>query len=51
MDISSIIDNMTCNCNKVQKKVFPKGSTITTYIEKRKQICILIICSGVHCNI
>ena len=30
------------NCEKLQEKVFPKGSTITSYIEKRKQIFILL---------
>ena len=42
MDIANIIDKMSCNCNKIQKKLFSKGSTITTYIQNRKQICILI---------
>ena len=42
MDIANIIEKMSQNCNKIQKKSFSKGSTITTYMEKRKQICILI---------
>ena len=42
MDIANIIDKMSCNCNKIQKKQFTKGSTITTYIQNRNQICILI---------
>lgn len=42
MDVSNIIENMSCNCIKMQRKTFNKGSIITTYIEKRKQICILL---------
>lgn len=42
MDVSDIINNISCNCIKIQKKTFNKGSVITTYIEKRKQICILL---------
>lgn len=42
MDISEIIENISCNCIKMQRKTFNKGSTITTYMEKRKQICILL---------
>ena len=30
------------SCEKIQEKSFPKGSTITSYIEKRKQIFILL---------
>ena len=29
------------NCKNVQKKSFKKGQTITTYIQKRNQVCIL----------
>ena len=42
MEISDIIENISCNCIKVQRNTFEKGSIITTYIEKRKQICILL---------
>lgn len=42
MDISNIIENISSNCLRVQRKTFNKGSSITTYIEKRKQICILL---------
>lgn len=28
-------------CNKIEKKSFPKGEMITSYIENRKQICFL----------
>lgn len=42
MDISNLTNNILCNCIKMQKKIFPKGSIITTYIQKRRQICILL---------
>lgn len=42
MDVSELAKNISCNCIKVQKKFFPSGSVITTYMEKRKQICILL---------
>ena len=53
MDIPSLVQQMSQNCNKMIKKTFSKGSTITTYMQKRKQICILI--SGkadlIRCNL
>ena len=42
MDISEFAQNMVGNCIKAQKKEFHPGTVITTYIEKRKQICILL---------
>lgn len=42
MEVSDIIDTISSNCVKMQKKFFPKGSIITTYMEKRRQICILL---------
>ena len=42
MDISELAKSMASNCIKAQKKEFLPGSVITTYIEKRKQICILL---------
>lgn len=42
MDISDLVQNIASNCIKVQKKTFLPGSVITTYMEKRKQICILL---------
>ena len=42
MDVSELAQNISDNCVKVQRKVFPPGSVITTYMEKRKQICILL---------
>ena len=41
MDISEIVESISNNCSKIQKKTFVKGSIISTYMEKRKQICIL----------
>lgn len=42
MDVAELANNISCNCVKVQKKTFSSGSIITTYMEKRKQICILL---------
>ena len=42
MEVSELVENLSKNCVKMQKKSFSKGSIITTYIEKRKQICILL---------
>lgn len=42
MDISKLAAEISCKCIKAQKKFFPSGSVITTYMEKRKQICILL---------
>jgi CRP-like cAMP-binding protein len=42
MEISDIVENVFENCAKMQKKKFKKGTVITNYMEKRKQICILI---------
>jgi len=42
MDVSQLAHEISCKCIKAQKKVFPAGSVITTYMEKRKQICILL---------
>lgn len=42
MDISELVQNISCNCVKMQQKSFSKGNIITTYMEKRKQICILL---------
>ena len=42
MFLEQFIKDFTINCSKVQIKKFLKGETITTYIEKRNQLCILI---------
>lgn len=36
------INDFSNNCSKAQIKEFQKGETVTTYIEKRNQLCILI---------
>lgn len=39
IDFTSTLDK---NCTKVQRKKFKKDEIITTYIEKRNQLCILL---------
>lgn len=41
-DINSFFETFAHNCKNVQKKSFSKGETITSYIEKRNQFCILL---------
>lgn len=41
-DKKNFIENFKKSCNKVQVKKFVKGETVTTYIEKRNQICIVV---------
>lgn len=41
-DKKIFIENFKHNCNRVQTKKFVKGETVTTYIEKRNQICIVL---------
>ena len=41
-DIKEFINQFVNNCCKVQKKTFEKNEVITTYIEKRNQLCILV---------
>lgn len=41
-EISYSVENFVNQCSKAQIKVFSKNDVITTYIEKRNQICILI---------
>ena len=41
-DKANFIDKLRTDCSKVQIKNFSKGETITTYIEKRNQICIIL---------
>ena len=42
MSVKPIIPSINSNNNKVQIKKFVKGETVTTYIEKRNQICIVL---------
>lgn len=41
-EISNLINNLEQGCSKIQKKYFKKNEIITTYIQKRSQICILV---------
>lgn len=41
-DINSFFETFSQSCKNVQKKSFSKGETITSYIEKRNQFCILL---------
>ncbi len=41
-EISDLITNLELGCSRIQKKSFKKNETITTYIQKRNQICILV---------
>ena len=41
-DIEDFLKDFSCTCKSVQKKSFKKNQTITTYIQKRNQICILL---------
>ena len=41
-EMASFIKDFSTNCSKVQIKEFSKGENVTTYIEKRNQLCILI---------
>lgn len=41
-EMEQFVKDFTTNCSKVQIKNFLKGETVTTYIEKRNQLCILI---------
>lgn len=42
LEMEEFIKEFVANCSKVQIKEFLKGETVTTYIEKRNQLCILI---------
>lgn len=41
-NVNNFIYNFSHNCNKVQKKTFFKNQVITSYIQKRNQLCILL---------
>lgn len=41
-DKKIFIEDFKRNCHRVQIKKFVKGETVTTYIEKRNQICIVL---------
>ena len=41
-EILNFFKSLDTKCYKVSKKKFIRGSTVTTYIEKRNQVCILL---------
>ena len=41
-DKNAFIEKLRTNCSKAHIKKFNKGETITTYIEKRNQICFVL---------
>lgn len=41
LNIDEFLDDFLSNCKNVQKKSFKKNQVITSYIQKRNQICIL----------
>ena len=41
-DVESFFNKFSCDCKKAQKKTFSKNQVITTYIQKRNQLCILL---------
>lgn len=42
LNIENFLNNFSCTCKNVQKRSFKKNQTITTYIQKRNQICIIL---------
>ena len=38
----NFLKDFASTCKNVQKKSFKKNQTITTYIQKRNQICIIL---------
>ena len=41
-NIETFLKDFSLNCKNVQKRNFKKNQTITTYIQKRNQICIIL---------
>ena len=42
IEISNFLKSIETKCYKTTKRTFFKGETITTYLEKRNQLCILL---------
>ena len=42
IEISNFLKSLDSKCYKVSKRFFSKGETVTTYIEKRNQLCVLL---------
>jgi len=40
-NVSDLIVNLEQGCSRIEKKFFSKNDNITTYIQKRNQICIM----------
>ena len=41
-NLETFLKDFSLNCKNVQKKSFRKNQTITTYIQKRNQVCIIL---------
>lgn len=41
-EISNFFKSLNSKCCKVSKRSFTRGETVTTYIEKRNQLCVLL---------
>lgn len=41
-DVLNFFEDCRSNCSRMQDKHFDKGKIITTYIEKRNQVCMLL---------
>ena len=39
---SEFLNSMDSKCSKITRRNFNKGETITTYLEKRDQLCVLL---------
>ena len=42
LELTEFFEEFSDNCKNVQKKFFNKNQTITTYIQKRNQVCVLL---------
>ena len=42
LNIGDFLEDFSSNCNLAQRKYFKKNQVITTYIQKRNQVCILL---------
>lgn len=41
-EVTNFLNRLDSECYKVSRRTFSKGQTVTTYIEKRNQMCILL---------
>lgn len=41
-DINDFVSEFKQNCNSTKEKTFSKGEVITSYIQKRNQVCIIV---------